>query len=105
MLRDWRVAIVQQEGRPTRWSETRSGGIGRGRVGGKGSVRRDVLEDLVDHGHHVGIVDGVEVAPAVAANGDHPGKAEFAQVNTPSTFTSLIPQATTPTTSPTRRRT
>ena len=50
------------------------------RIGGERAVGSNVLEDLLDHGDHVRIVDGVDLAAAVSSATDDPGQSELGQV-------------------------
>ena len=57
-------------GRPAR-------GLGIGR---QGAVRCDVAEDLLEHGQHVRIFDGVVGVPPLAPGGHDPGQPQLGQV-------------------------
>ena len=51
-----------------------------GGIGGEGAVGRNVLEDLLDHGDDVRIVDCIDLAATVASATDDPGQSELSQV-------------------------
>jgi drug/metabolite transporter (DMT)-like permease len=49
-------------------------------IGGQRAVQRDVAEDLVEHGQHVRILDGVVQVAALAPGRNDPGQPQLGQV-------------------------
>jgi hypothetical protein len=58
----------------------RCGSAFKRRVRCEAAVRGDVGENLLHQGEHMGVLDGVDVAPAFLACADQAGQAEFTEV-------------------------